>query len=123
MNFNEIIPEHGKFYRLAKSSKNSFGGYINLQGRYMGFNPNRNPWFIRNIYPEGHIFVVMEEKEFKVYNTRTDRLMEDWVSDGEDGPEYPIGIAVKEWEGKLRGVEIEFLEELFSRVKEKRRAA
>jgi len=125
MDLKDIQPRYGEFYDLVEYSKNSFNGYDNLKGIYIGFNPNVTKWFEDIDSPEGYVFVARtgEDNGFKVYCTRSDRLKEDWLSDGDDGPEYPIGIRVSKVEVKLKDSERVYLNHLFARKTKMRRAA
>ena len=125
MSFNDISPEYGKAYTLVEYSSKAFDGYNRFKGIYIGFNPNETEWFYKIDSLEGYVFAARtgENNEFEIYCSRSDELKEDWLSEGDDGPEYPIGIQVSKVEVKLRDSEIEYLNQLFARKTEMRRTA
>ena len=124
MSFDDISPNYGEFYDLVKDGTGGmFPGYRKFKGMYIGFNPNTTPWFSKIDFPEGHVFVEFSEDGISVYCQRQDKLKETWLSDGDDDPAYPIGIAVSKLDVKLRESEAKYLNQLFERKKKIRRAA
>ena len=124
MSFNDISPEYGKAYTLVEHSSKAFDGYNRFKGIYIGFLPNETLWFSKIDFPEGYVFAVKSnDGEFVLYCHREDKLSETWLSDGDDGPEYPMGISVSRLDRILNINEQNYLSELFARKTELRRAA
>jgi hypothetical protein len=107
----KIKPELGRKYDLfceVDKPEDSFEGF------YMGIRPVKTFIFSKLSRPEGHIFVrKTNERTLELYCTRTSEqtIAIKWASDGDDGPEWPLGFAVEKVDVRLSQQEREYLED------------
>jgi|TARA_Y100000034_G_scaffold820_1_gene985 hypothetical protein len=118
MAFDDVKPRYGKVYNLIEPRKGGgmFPGFRKFKGVYLGSNPVITHWCLRTESAEGHVFVTRSsEGNIEVYHQRNPTLKETWLSDGEDGPCWPEGIEVSEFNGDLKESEINYLEGILNR--------
>ncbi len=113
MAFDDVKQEYGKEYDLIemRRGKGMFPGFRNFKGIYLGFNPVITPWYLKTESAEGYVFVTRSSKgNVEVYSQRNPILKETWLTEGCDGANWPEGIKVSRFEGKLKKSEINYLE-------------
>lgn len=91
------------------------GSEKSVKGFYLGFIPNKTDWYFKIDSPEGHLFVSKKDKGMEFYCTRENGLEETWLSEGDDGPDWPVGIPVGRIEMKLKNQERTYLEQIVNK--------
>jgi len=97
------LPVIGTEYELFLGF-DELGTARQVKAAYLGYKTSETHWFLGISSPEGHIFGRQSpDNNLEIYCIRDNEkvLRETWLSDGEDGPEWPVGFGAEKFAGQI----------------------